>query len=164
MAPGGPGHAGPQRIRRAAAQAGLTAVPRRNRPAWSSWPAGSPPALVTRSGGASAFRTGRNRGYAGAAAMDGLLDYRLPMLARRALTALPAVALLAAGVDPDQALLWSQVVLSFGIPFALVPLIVFAARRRLMGRWANRAGLTVAASAIAATVIGLNLALIWSTV
>ena len=103
-------------------------------------------------------------GYAGATVMDGLLHYRVPILARRALTALPAVALLAVGVDPDQALLWSQVILSFGIPFALVPLIVLAARRQLMGRWVNRLGLTMLASAVAAVVIALNLALIWSTV
>jgi manganese transport protein len=56
------------------------------------------------------------------------------------------------------------VILSFGIPFALVPLIVLAARRRLMGRWVNRLGLTMLASAIAVVVITLNLALIWSTV
>ncbi|WP_242091209.1 divalent metal cation transporter, partial [Microbacterium lacticum] len=61
--------------------------------------------------------------YAGAEIMQGLLRVRVPMLARRLVTLVPAIAILAAGVDPTWALVLSQVVLSFGIPFALVPLV-----------------------------------------
>jgi manganese transport protein len=102
--------------------------------------------------------------YAGAVVMGGLLKRQIPLLARRLLTLVPAVALLAAGVNPTWALVISQVVLSFGIPFALVPLVVLTARRTLMGEHTNRRLTTVLAWLIASAVIVLNLALIYLTV
>ncbi|MDJ0471997.1 Nramp family divalent metal transporter, partial [Rhodococcoides fascians] len=71
--------------------------------------------------------------YAGAMIMDGLLRKRIPILVRRLVTLVPALVILAAGVDPSRALVVSQVVLSFGIPFALIPLVRFTSDRILMG-------------------------------
>jgi manganese transport protein len=102
--------------------------------------------------------------YAGAVVMGGLLRRRIPLLARRLLTLVPAVALLAAGVDTTWALVTSQVALSFGIPFALIPLVTLTARRSLMGADANHRITTILASLIAAAVIVLNFVLIYLTV
>ena len=71
-------------------------------------------------------------GYAGSVIMAGLLQRRIPVLTRRLLTAIPALIVLGAGLNPTQVLITSQVILSFGIPFALVPLITVAADRDLM--------------------------------
>ena len=71
-------------------------------------------------------------GYAGAVITEGLLHRRIPLLVRRLMTAGPALVLLAVGLDPTELLITSQVVLSFGIPFALVPLVRIAADRDLM--------------------------------
>ena len=101
--------------------------------------------------------------YAGAVVMGGLLRRRIPLLVRRLLTLIPAVALLAVGVNPTWALIVSQVALSFGIPFALIPLVILTARKTLMGQNVNRPVTTVLASVIAATVVVLNLALIYLT-
>lgn len=102
--------------------------------------------------------------YAGAVVMGGLLRRRVPLLARRLLTLVPAVALLAFNVDPSWALVISQVVLSFGIPFALIPLVRLTSRRSLMGDDTNHRVTTGLAWLIAAAVIALNLALIYLTV
>ncbi len=100
---------------------------------------------------------------AGAEVMQGLLGIRLPRLVRRVVTAIPAVAVLAIGVEPSRALVVSQVVLSLGIPFALVPLVLLTARRDVMGEHVNRRVVTAAACLVAAIVIALNLALLWLT-
>jgi manganese transport protein len=76
--------------------------------------------------------------YAGAEIMHGLLRVRVPLIARRLVTLVPAIAILALGVDPTWALILSQVVLSFGIPFALVPLVALTARRDVLGPYRNR--------------------------
>jgi manganese transport protein len=102
--------------------------------------------------------------YAGAVVMDGLLRVRIPLLARRLITLVPALAILAFGVDPTFALVLSQVVLSFGIPFALVPLVWLTARRSVMGSYANRRVVTSAAWVVAFAVVVLNVALIYLTV
>jgi manganese transport protein len=102
--------------------------------------------------------------YAGAMIMQGLLHKRIPLVTRRLVTLVPAIVVLALGVDPSAALVVSQVVLSFGIPFALVPLIRLTADRDLMGPDANRRLTTVAASVIAAIIIALNLVLVYLTV
>lgn len=94
--------------------------------------------------------------YAGAAIMDGLLHVRLPLLARRAVTVVPALVILAIGVNPTWALVLSQVVLSVGIPFALVPLTWYTSRRALMGDFVNRAPLRVAATLVAVAIVTLN--------
>jgi manganese transport protein len=102
--------------------------------------------------------------YAGAMIMQGLLHKRIPLVLRRLVTLTPAIVVLALGADPSTALVVSQVVLSFGIPFALVPLIRLTADRDLMGEDTNRRSTTVAASVIAAIIIALNLVLIYLTV
>ncbi len=82
---------------------------------------------------------------------------------RRLITLAPALVVLALGVDPTRALIVSQVVLSFGIPFALVPLVMFTRRADIMGTLVNRRVTTYAASAVAAVIIVLNAFLIWQT-
>jgi manganese transport protein len=98
--------------------------------------------------------------YAGAVIMDGLLRVRVPLLARRVATLVPAVAVLATGVDPTMALVVSQVILSFGIPFALVPLVRATSDPALMGRYVNGRRTVAAAWSVAAVVIALNLVLL----
>ncbi|WP_410575245.1 Nramp family divalent metal transporter [Amycolatopsis sp. cmx-4-61] len=102
--------------------------------------------------------------YAGAMIMQGLLHKRVPLVLRRLVTLTPAIVVLALGADPSAALVVSQVVLSFGIPFALVPLIRLTADRSLLGEDANHRLTTLAACVVAAIIIALNLVLIWLTV
>jgi manganese transport protein len=98
--------------------------------------------------------------YAGQVVMAGFVKINVPLLARRAVTMLPALAVLAAGASPTSALVLSQVVLSFGIPFALVPLVLLTSRREVMGPHVNGRLTTVAAAAIAALITGLNVLLL----
>jgi manganese transport protein len=100
---------------------------------------------------------------AGAEVMRGLIRVQIPMVARRIITVIPAVVVLALGIEPSAALVVSQVVLSMGIPLALVPLVVLTARRSVMGEHANHRLLNVGAWTVATVVIGLNLALLWLT-
>ncbi len=101
--------------------------------------------------------------YAGAMIMQGLLRMSVPLMWRRLLTLIPALVILAVGTDPTRALVISQVVLSFGIPFALVPLIRLTGDRALMGADANRR-LTSALGWTITVVIGvLNAVLIYLT-
>lgn len=102
--------------------------------------------------------------YAGAMIMQGLLRATYPLLVRRLVTLVPALLVLASGVDPTRALVLSQVVLSFGIPFALVPLVRLTASRAVMGSDVNGRLTTVLAWAVAASITLLNAALIWLTV
>jgi manganese transport protein len=101
--------------------------------------------------------------YAGAMIMQGLLHKRIPLLLRRLITLTPALVVLAIGVDPSQALVGSQVVLSFGIPFALVPLIKLTSDRTLMGSDANHRITTTLGWLVAAVIITLNIALMYLT-
>ncbi|MGH3431002.1 MAG: Nramp family divalent metal transporter, partial [Mycobacteriales bacterium] len=101
--------------------------------------------------------------YAGQVVMQGYLRRNIPLLLRRALTLAPALTVLAFGVDPTRALVLSQVVLSFGIPFALIPLIMLTRRTDVMGELVNRSGTTALASLIAAVIIALNVALLFHT-
>lgn len=101
--------------------------------------------------------------YAGGAIMGGLLRRRIPVLTRRLITMIPAIGVLAIGIPPTQALIVSQVVLSFGIPFALIPLRRYTADRRLMGEFADRAPLRWASALAAALIVTLNVALIYLT-
>lgn len=98
--------------------------------------------------------------YAGAAIMSGLLRVRVPMIVRRCVTLVPALALLASGVNPTWALVLSQVLLSLGIPFALAPLVRVSSDARLMGPFANSTLLRLVAWAVVALIVLLNLALI----
>ncbi len=102
--------------------------------------------------------------YAGAMIMQGLLHRRIPLITRRLITLIPAIAVLALGIDPTRALIISQVVLSFGIPFALIPLVRFTSDRTLMGADVNRRVTTALAWAVAAIISVLNVALIYLTV
>ena len=102
--------------------------------------------------------------YAGAAIMQGLLKVRIPLLTRRAVTLVPALAVLALGIDPTRALVISQVVLSFGIAFALVPLLRLTGDRSLMGDDVNGAALRWAARVAVVVVVVLNVSLVVLTV
>ncbi len=102
--------------------------------------------------------------YAGAMIMQGLLRRSVPMVVRRLVTLCPALALLALGFDPTRTLVLSQVVLSFGIPFAVLPLIRLTSDRRLMGADTNHPLITVVGWAVAVMVSLLNVVLIWLTV
>jgi manganese transport protein len=98
--------------------------------------------------------------YAGQVVMQGFIDRRIPLFARRAVTMAPALVVLAFGLNPTKTLVISQVVLSFGIPFALVPMILLTSRRRVMGALVNTRLTTVVASLVAALIIALNLFLL----
>ena len=110
---------------------------------------------------ASGFASSGVGTYAGQVVMQGFLKRRIPLLLRRLITMAPALVVLAVGVDPTQALVLSQVVLSFGIPFALVPLVLLTRRADVMGALVNRPRTTAAASVVAAVVIALNAFLLW---
>jgi len=99
----------------------------------------------------------------GQVVMQGFIRRQVPVTVRRLVTMLPAFVVIAFGVDPTRTLVISQVVLSFGIPFALIPLVVFTARRDVMGPLVNRRSTTLAASAIAAVIISLNIFLLLQT-
>lgn len=98
--------------------------------------------------------------YAGAAVMEGLIHRRIPLLVRRAITLVPALVLLGVGADPTWTLVVSQVVLSFGIPFAVIPLVRLNRDRSLMGRHANGPRLQAVLVVVVALVVALNLALL----
>lgn len=99
--------------------------------------------------------------YAGAMIMQGLLRRTFPVLVRRLVTLVPALAVLASGIDPTRALVLSQVALSFGIPFALVPLVRLTSDRTVMGADANRPVTTVLGWAVAALITVLNVVLVY---
>jgi manganese transport protein len=101
--------------------------------------------------------------FAGQVVMQGFIRRSIPLLLRRLVTMLPALIVLAVGVNPTRALLGSQVVLSFGIPFALVPLVLLTRNRELMGSLVNRTHTTLAASGVAALIIALNAFLLYRT-
>jgi manganese transport protein len=101
--------------------------------------------------------------YAGQVVMQGFIGRRVPLFVRRAVTMAPALIVLAAGLPPTVSLVISQVVLSFGIPFALVPLVALTRRADIMGGLANHKLTTAAAAACAGVIIALNLYLLWVT-
>jgi manganese transport protein len=101
--------------------------------------------------------------YAGQVVMQGFIRRRIPLLLRRALTMLPALVVLGLGLPATDSLIVSQVVLSFGVPFALVPLALLTRRRDVMGPFVNKPATTFALSAVAALIIALNVVLLWET-
>jgi manganese transport protein len=113
---------------------------------------------------ASGFASSGVGTYAGQVVMQGFIRRRIPLLLRRLLTITPALVVLGVGWDPTRALVLSQVVLSFGIPFALVPLVLLTRRRDVMAELVNRRITTVVAGLAAAVIIGLNAFLIYQTV
>src|SRR5439155_6195725 len=96
----------------------------------------------------------------GQVVMQGFVRRRIPIFVRRAVTMVPAFVVIALGVNPTKTLVLSQVVLSFGIPFALIPLVLFTSRRDVMGTLVNRRTTTVAAVVVAALISFLNLFLL----
>jgi len=89
---------------------------------------------------ASGFASSSVGTMAGQVVMQGFIQRRIPIFVRRAVTLAPALVVLAVGINPTKALVGSQVVLSFGIPFALVPLLLITRRRDMMARWSTPAG------------------------
>jgi manganese transport protein len=118
-------------------------------------------AVALLASGASSSSVGT---YAGQVVMSGFVGRRIPLTLRRALTMLPALVVLAVGVSPTAALVLSQVVLAFGIPIALVPLVVMTSSRRIMGVHVNGPVLTVAASAVAMAITAMNAFLIYQQI
>ncbi len=109
---------------------------------------------------ASGFASSSVGTMAGQVVMQGFIERQIPIFFRRAITLIPALVVLAIGLSPTKALVGSQVVLSFGIPFALVPLLVIARKPEVMGGLANPPWLTLFAGTLAAMIIGLNVFLL----
>ena len=101
--------------------------------------------------------------YAGQVVMQGFIQRQIPLFVRRGLTMLPALIVLGLGLPATDSLVVSQVLLSFGIPFALVPLTVLTARRQVMGELVNRRITTAAMCCIAALITLLNVVLLYAT-
>lgn len=112
---------------------------------------------------ASGFASTAVGSHAGSAIMDGLLTIRVPALLRRMATLIPAIVILAIGIDPTQALVLSQVFLSLGIPFALVPLLRFTSNEQVMLGHHDKTWVRVLGYLVATLVISLNLALLFLT-
>jgi manganese transport protein len=110
---------------------------------------------------ASGFASSSVGTMAGQVVMQGFIRRRIPIFVRRAVTLAPALVVLAIGIDPTDALVGSQVVLSFGIPFALVPLLIIASKREVMGDLVNPGWLSGVAGLLAAMIIALNVFLLY---
>jgi manganese transport protein len=110
---------------------------------------------------ASGFASSSVGTMAGQVVMQGFIRRRIPIFVRRAVTLAPALVVLAIGVDPTDALVGSQVVLSFGIPFALVPLLIIASKREVMGDLVNPGWLSALAGVLAGLIIALNVFLLY---
>jgi manganese transport protein len=100
---------------------------------------------------------------AGQVVMQGFIRRQIPLSVRRTITMIPALVIIAVGVNPSKALVLSQVVLSFGIPFALIPLVMFCRNRSLMGTLVNRRSTTVAAVIVTIIIVALNAFLLEQT-
>jgi manganese transport protein len=105
---------------------------------------------------ASGFAASSVGTYAGQVVMQGFVNRTIPLALRRLVTMLPALIVLGVGLDPSRSLVISQVVLSFGIPFALIPLVMLTRRRDIMGSMVNKPVTTLLASVVAAMIIALN--------
>jgi manganese transport protein len=100
---------------------------------------------------------------AGQVIMQGFIHRRVPSWLRRLATMIPSLVVIAIGLDPSRTLVFSQVVLSFGLPFAIIPLVMFTRRKDLMGVLVNRPVTTAFAVAAAALIVFLNLYLLYQT-
>jgi manganese transport protein len=114
-------------------------------------------AVALLASGASSSSVGT---YAGQVVMAGFIDIKVRVLVRRAVTMIPALVVLAIGVSPTGALVLSQVVLSFGIPLALIPLVILTGRRDVMGKFVNGRVTSIAAYGVAAAITAMNVFLI----
>src|SRR3954451_15784538 len=99
----------------------------------------------------------------GQVVMQGFIRRRIPLFVRRIVTMIPAFIVIGIGLDPSRTLVISQVVLSFGIPFALIPLVIFTSKRDVMGALVNQRVTTVAAAVIASLISALNMFLLYQT-
>jgi manganese transport protein len=115
-------------------------------------------AVALLSSGASSSSVGT---YAGQIVMQGFINVKIPLVVRRAVTMLPALVVLAIGLNPTDALVLSQVVLSFGIPLALIPLVLLTSRRAVMGVHVNRPATSALAFLVAGVISALNVFLIY---
>jgi manganese transport protein len=100
---------------------------------------------------------------AGQVVMQGFINRRIPIFLRRAITMIPALTILAVGVNPSRSLVISQVVLSFGIPFALIPLLIFCRNRGVMGVLVNHRLTTAVATVVVTLIVSLNVFLLYRT-
>jgi manganese transport protein len=101
--------------------------------------------------------------FAGQVVMQGFINRRIPLFLRRAVTMMPSLVVLGIGLDPSTTLVISQVVLSFGIPFALIPMVLLTRRADVMGALVNRRYTTAVASLVAAMIVALNIFLLVRT-
>ncbi|MCX6583741.1 MAG: Nramp family divalent metal transporter [Candidatus Aminicenantes bacterium] len=101
---------------------------------------------------------------AGQVIMQGFLKKHIPVWLRRLVTMLPSLVVIAIGLDPTRTLVLSQVMLSFGLPFAIIPLVLFTRRVDIMGILVNRRITTVLLTLIAALIVALNIYLIYQTI
>ena len=95
--------------------------------------------------------------------MQGFVPFKIPLWVRRVATMFPSFIVIALRLDPTHTLVLSQVVLSFGLPFAIIPLVVFTAKREIMGVLVNQKITTIVASVIAALIVALNIFLLYQT-
>jgi manganese transport protein len=100
---------------------------------------------------------------AGQVIMQGFLHFDIPVWIRRLVTMVPSLIVIFIGLDPTRTLVISQVALSFGLPFAIIPLVYFTAQKKLMGILVNKPVTTIAASVIAALIVALNIFLVVNT-
>jgi manganese transport protein len=100
---------------------------------------------------------------AGQVIMQGFLHWHIPVWLRRLVTMAPSLIVIMLGFDPTQTLVLSQVVLSFGLPFAIIPLVIFTSQREVMGVLVNRRVTTVVVSIVAALIVALNIYLLYQT-
>jgi manganese transport protein len=100
---------------------------------------------------------------AGQVVMQGFISRQIPLFLRRLITMMPALIILAIGLNPSRSLIISQVVLSFGIPFALVPLLIFCRNRDVMGTLVNHRLTTAIATVVVFLIVSLNVFLLYQT-
>ncbi len=93
--------------------------------------------------------------------MQGFIHRKIPIWVRRAVTMAPPIIVIALGLDPTRTLVLSQVVLSFGLPFAIIPLVMFTRRKDIMGELVNHRYTTVIASVVAGLIVALNVFLLY---
>jgi manganese transport protein len=118
-------------------------------------------AVALLASGASSSSVGT---YAGQIVMQGFINFRIPLVVRRLLTMIPAMVVLAVGINPTTALVVSQVVLSFGIPLALVPLVMLTSSRAVMGIHVNSRTVSAVAWSVAALISAFNVYLLYQQI
>jgi manganese transport protein len=112
---------------------------------------------------ASGFSSSSVGTMSGQVVMQGFINRQIPLFLRRLITMAPALVVLAVGLNPSRALVISQVVLSFGIPFALIPLLIFCRNRNIMGVLTNHRLTTALATVVVTLIVSLNIFLLYQT-